>query len=149
MRCNHHCRTRVECHFDGRQRGTDAGVLGDIAGIVLRHVEISADKDAFVFGLAVGAEIGKADELHGKPWNRGETIAVHYRKQHLVLLPMRHLGCWGIPADRWYGLAPARPQVSWRAYRSLGMMVRATVRDLDMFNPGGRAMMLCGDMGTA
>ena len=56
----------VERHADRRQRGPDAGVLGDVACVIQRHVEVGADEDAFALGLALVAQVGEADEwLHG------------------------------------------------------------------------------------
>ncbi len=49
---------------DGRHRGADAGVFGDIAGIVLRHVEIGADEHALALELTLLGQVGEANELH-------------------------------------------------------------------------------------
>ena len=57
--------TGVQRHADAGQRGADTGVFGDVALVVLRHVQVGTDEDALVLGLAVGAQIGKTDELHG------------------------------------------------------------------------------------
>ena len=50
VRGDHHRRAGGERHLDGRQRGADAGVLGDAAGVVLRHVEVGANEDATAGG---------------------------------------------------------------------------------------------------
>jgi len=57
--------TGVQRHLDGRDAGADARVFGDVPGVVLRDVQVGADEDALALGLALGTEIGEADELHG------------------------------------------------------------------------------------
>jgi hypothetical protein len=44
----------VEGVLDGRDRGADAGVFGDVAGVVLGHVEVGADEDALAGDVEVG-----------------------------------------------------------------------------------------------
>jgi hypothetical protein len=46
--------------------GADAGVFGDCTSIILRDVQVGADEDALAFGFALGAQIGKADDVHGE-----------------------------------------------------------------------------------
>jgi hypothetical protein len=41
---DHHRRTGVQRHADAGHRGADAGVFGDAAGVVLRHVEVGTDE---------------------------------------------------------------------------------------------------------
>src|SRR6218665_2877786 len=63
---HHHGGSGLKRHADAVQRGPDAGVLGDAAGSVLRHVQVGADEDAPALGLAPGAQIGKAEDVvHG------------------------------------------------------------------------------------
>jgi hypothetical protein len=45
--------------------GADARVLGDLAGVVLRHVQVGADEDALAGHAALGNEVGKAKDVHG------------------------------------------------------------------------------------
>jgi hypothetical protein len=35
------------------------------SGIVLRHVEVGADEDPLATGLALGAKVGEAEDVHG------------------------------------------------------------------------------------
>ena len=65
VRGEQHARSPLEAPIDGGQDGPDARVLGDAAGIVLRHVEVGADEDALIAGAAVGAEVGESDDVHG------------------------------------------------------------------------------------
>ena len=65
VRRHHHGGAGFERHPDARHRGADAGVFGDAAGVVLRDVEIGADEDALPGDFALGAQIGKADDVHG------------------------------------------------------------------------------------
>ncbi len=55
----------VQGHADGRHAGADAGVLGDGAAVVLRHVQVGANEDALALCAALRAQIGKTDEVHG------------------------------------------------------------------------------------
>ncbi|MNL52255.1 hypothetical protein D3C87_1754140 [compost metagenome] len=64
---HHDGRARLQAGFDGRYRRTDAGVFRDLAGIVLRHVQIGADKHALAGEIALGDEIGETqDRGHGE-----------------------------------------------------------------------------------
>ena len=65
MRGHHHSGTRVQRELDTRCRGANAGVFGDIPGIVLRHIQVGTDKNTFAGHLALGTQIRKADEFHG------------------------------------------------------------------------------------
>ena len=66
VRGDHHRRARVQRHLDTRHRGPDAGVFGDVASVVLRHIQISTDENALVLGAALDAQVGEADEVHGR-----------------------------------------------------------------------------------
>ena len=57
MRRNHHRRPSVQSHLNARYRGANAGVFGDVAVLVLRHVEISAYEDALALELSLGDEV--------------------------------------------------------------------------------------------
>jgi hypothetical protein len=57
--------TGVQRHADAGHAGADARVFGDVAGVVLRHVEVGADEHALALGLALGHEVGESDDLHG------------------------------------------------------------------------------------
>src|SRR5690606_26544536 len=46
MGCNHDGRPTLKRQANGRHRGTDARVLGDVAALVLRNVEIGTNEDA-------------------------------------------------------------------------------------------------------
>ena len=52
---------KFQRELDAGDRGADAGVVSDLAGIILRHIEIGADEDAFV----VEIEVGESEEFHG------------------------------------------------------------------------------------
>ena len=65
VRGNHHRSASLERHLDAGHRGADAGVFGDAAGVVLRHVQVSADEDALAGDPAGGHEIGKTEDVHG------------------------------------------------------------------------------------
>jgi len=56
---DHHRGTGIERHPDAGHAGADAGVFGDVAGIVLRHVEVGADKHPLACGKTAGNHIGK------------------------------------------------------------------------------------------
>ena len=56
---------RIECHLNARHRGADACVFGDVARIVLRHVQIGADENTLAFDLALLAQIRKTNDVHG------------------------------------------------------------------------------------
>ncbi|MCY1549812.1 hypothetical protein D9M68_860100 [compost metagenome] len=73
MRSHHDGGTSVQRHLDRGDAGADARVFGDVARVVLRHVEVGADEDTLTLGLATGAEIGETDELHGEALNRCEV----------------------------------------------------------------------------
>ena len=64
MRRHHHRGTSVERHLNARNRGPNARVFGNLARVVLRHVEVGANENAFAGDLAVGTQIGKTDEVH-------------------------------------------------------------------------------------
>ena len=62
MRGHHHRRPSVQSHLDARDGGANARVFGDVAVVVLRHVQVSADEDAFALELTFGDEVGEADD---------------------------------------------------------------------------------------
>ena len=66
MRGNHDGSTSVQRHQDAGHAGPDAGVLGDVAGVVLRHIQVRADEDALAGDFATGAQVGETDEVHGE-----------------------------------------------------------------------------------
>jgi hypothetical protein len=65
VRGDHHGRAAGQGHLDAGHRSADAGVLGDVARVVLRHVEVGPDEDAAAAGTAFVAEVGKAQDIHG------------------------------------------------------------------------------------
>ena len=65
VRGHHHGRTSVQRHLEARQGSPDAGVFCDVAGIVLRHIEVGTDENALPGHLALGAQVGKTDDVHG------------------------------------------------------------------------------------
>ena len=67
-----------------RGAGEDAGdeaalrvvlglLLGDAAGVVLRHVQVGTDEYALAAGLAVGAKVGEAKDMHGWLWREWKS----------------------------------------------------------------------------
>ena len=62
---DHHGSASGQRHLNGRHRGTNAGVLGDVALVVERHVEVGADKYPLTTHLVLCAQIGKAKNVHG------------------------------------------------------------------------------------
>ncbi len=62
MRSDHHCSAFRQCQLDAGNRGADAGVFGDVAGIILRHVEIGTDEHALVLQV----EVGELLEFHDR-----------------------------------------------------------------------------------
>ena len=65
MAGDHHRGACGQRHLDARHRGADAGVFADVAVVVKGDVEVGADKDALALGLSLGAEVGKAEDVHG------------------------------------------------------------------------------------
>jgi len=74
VRRDHHGSTGAQRSLDGRHGSADAGVFGDVAGVVLRHVEVGADKHALAGKFAFGDEIGQTQDVrHGSnSRNRGK-----------------------------------------------------------------------------
>ena len=68
---DHHGRASVECQLNRRQRGANACVVGDVTGVILRHIQVGADKNTFVFDLAGGGKIGEAE---GMVFSHGNKI---------------------------------------------------------------------------
>src|SRR3989344_3050478 len=62
---HHDGRPGVQRHADAGDRCADAGVFGDAASIVLGNVQVGTDENALALGLALGAQIGKAEDVHG------------------------------------------------------------------------------------
>ena len=54
MRGHHHRRAIFQRELNCRHRGANAGVVGDVAGVVLRHVQVGADEDALVPDVEIG-----------------------------------------------------------------------------------------------
>lgn len=66
VRRDHHGRARVESGLDRRDRGAHARIFGDVAVIVLRHVEIRADEHTLAGDFAFGDQIGETQYFrHG------------------------------------------------------------------------------------
>ncbi|MNN58444.1 hypothetical protein D3C81_1734920 [compost metagenome] len=59
---DHHRGAGGEAGLDRGHRGADAGVLGDMAGVVLRHVQVGADEDPLAGDFALGNQIGKTQD---------------------------------------------------------------------------------------
>jgi hypothetical protein len=55
----------MQRHFNARDACPDTGVLGDVASVILRHVEVGADKNTLAGNLALGAKVGKTNDVHG------------------------------------------------------------------------------------
>ena len=57
--------TVLDARLYGAVAGADAGVFGNGALGVLRHVEVGADKHALGGNFALGAQVRKANDVHG------------------------------------------------------------------------------------
>jgi hypothetical protein len=64
VRSDHHRGAGLQRLLDAGHAGADSGVLGDLAGIVLRHVQVGTDEDTLTRHLAGGDEIGKTKNVH-------------------------------------------------------------------------------------
>src|SRR5450830_961014 len=64
MRRHHHRRAGVACLANRRHRSADARIFGDIASIVLRHIQIGANEDALALQLIGGDQIAESVEFH-------------------------------------------------------------------------------------
>ncbi|CAM2151952.1 hypothetical protein PT2222_270067 [Paraburkholderia tropica] len=63
---DHDSGARIQRGLDGRHGGAHAGVFGDVAVVVLRHVQVGADEHPLALELAFGDQIGKTQNLvHG------------------------------------------------------------------------------------
>ena len=62
---HHHGSTRLQCHLNGRHRGAHARVFGDFTGVAQRYVQIRTDENALALDFALGAQIRKANDVHG------------------------------------------------------------------------------------
>ena len=76
---HHDCRAGVQRLADRRHRSPDPGVFGDLAGIVLRHIEIGAYEHALALELTLLGQVGEANELHVDSDGEMER-AVFYRR---------------------------------------------------------------------
>jgi len=63
MRGHHDGGAGIQRSLDGRHRGANTGVFGDVALIVLRNVQVGADKHALAGQLAFGDQIGETQYL--------------------------------------------------------------------------------------
>jgi hypothetical protein len=72
---HHHGGASVQRQADAGHAGADAGVFGDVAGVVLRHVQVGTDEHALALGLALSAQIGKTDECHGGDVRKRPPVA--------------------------------------------------------------------------
>ena len=61
---DHHGRTRLERLSDAGQGGSNTGVFGDAPVIVLWHVQVGTDENTAALDFALGAQIGKAYDVH-------------------------------------------------------------------------------------
>ena len=66
VRRDHHRRAGVERHADRRHGGADARVLGDVARVVLRNVEVGTDEDTAAGELAAGGQLSEGIDAHGR-----------------------------------------------------------------------------------
>ena len=76
VRSHHHRGAGLQRHLDAGHRRADARVFGDVARIVLRHVEVGADEHALAGQAAVGHDFVKSKDFHRRaPTTR--TISRH------------------------------------------------------------------------
>jgi hypothetical protein len=61
---DHHGSAGLQSHFDGRHGSAHARVFGDFTGVVQGHVQVGTDENTLALGLALGAQIGEADDVH-------------------------------------------------------------------------------------
>ena len=73
---HHNGRPSVQRHLDARHRGTDARVLGNGSLAVQRHIQVGTDENALATDKALGAQIGKAKNVHGN----GSVSGPHLRR---------------------------------------------------------------------
>ena len=64
MAGHHHGGPRLQRHFNARHTGAHAGVLGDLPGIVLRHIQVGAYEYPLACNSPLVTQILKAFELH-------------------------------------------------------------------------------------
>ena len=76
VRGDHHRGPGLQRGLDAGQRRADAGVVGDAAGVVLRHVEVDADEHPLARDLVRGDEIGESCGFHGEEinWQPGRSL---------------------------------------------------------------------------
>ena len=109
VRGDHHRRAGVQRHADAGHRGADARVFGDVAGVVLRHVEVGADEHA----LAARRGPGRTDRRSGgRSWTEQSVRSGDNRD-------CRKRAARGGPATAWRAL-PAQPQVQRQVDRHAG-----------------------------
>jgi hypothetical protein len=77
--------------LDAGHAGADAGVFGDGAAVVLRDVEVGADENALATGLALGTQIGEADDGHGGCVGWMKNLSILWSTRSLVLDPRQSL----------------------------------------------------------
>ena len=65
MRRHHDRRTSFQSQFNTRHRGTNAGVFGDAARIVLRNIQVGTNKYPLGGDLALGDEVLESENVHG------------------------------------------------------------------------------------
>src|SRR5437899_406863 len=63
MRSHHDPCTGIECEPHPRQGRTNTCIVGNVAGIVLRHIEVGPNEDPFS-GQLFGGEVSEFLELH-------------------------------------------------------------------------------------
>ena len=66
MAGNHDRRTGVQRHLDAGHGGPDAGVLGNLAGRILRHIQVSANENTLLIGKATCNDIGETQYFHSQ-----------------------------------------------------------------------------------
>jgi hypothetical protein len=54
----------IKGHLNARHRSANACVLGDVASIVLRHIQICTYENTLAFDFALLAQIGKTNDVH-------------------------------------------------------------------------------------
>jgi hypothetical protein len=82
---DHHGSAGLQSHFDGRHGSADARVFGDFTGVVQGHVQVGTDENTLSLGLALGAQIGEADDVHGKSDSKVAHTKVGKQKSACIL----------------------------------------------------------------
>ena len=73
VRGDHHRSASLKRQTDTGQRGPDAGVFGDGALRILRHIEVGADKNTLPGDPPLVAQVGKTDDFHNTLRNSDKT----------------------------------------------------------------------------